>query len=144
MLLRGGSITRTLGLDIVDRRIGVALSDPGAVIASPLTIIIRAGEERDIEAVKAILQEKEIELIVAGIPVSMDGGIGQQARKIKDFTEKLSSRIGIPVEYHDESMTTLQARELMKVTRSRKKRRKEDDDAIAAAYILQSYLDERK
>jgi putative Holliday junction resolvase len=131
-------------LDIGDRRIGVAVSDRGGIIASPLTIIERTDDLQDIEIIIAILRENEAGLVIAGLPVSLDGTLGQQARKVKDFTGKLISRTDIPVEYRDESMTTLQARELMQVTRKKKRREKEKDDAIAAAYILQSYLDEKQ
>jgi putative Holliday junction resolvase len=76
------------------------------------------------------------------LPFSIDGGIGPQAQKISDFVKILSGRTEIPIEFRDESLTTVSARQLMKVTRKKKKREKEKDDAIAAAYILQSYLDE--
>lgn len=74
----------------------------------------------------------------------MNGSLSEQARKVGEFTEKLASEAGVPVEYRDESMTTLKAKQLMRVTRKKKRREKERDDAIAAAYILQDYLDEGK
>lgn len=74
----------------------------------------------------------------------MDGTIGHQAEKVKSFVDNLSSQAGLPFEYRDESLTTLEARRLMRLTRKKKKREKEKDDAIAAAFILQGYLDENR
>jgi putative Holliday junction resolvase len=139
-----GSYTRSLGLDIGDKRIGVALSDRGGVIAGPLTIIERTGEQEDIDTILDIVRRNEVDIIIAGLPVSMDGGIGHQAGKVQSFIENLKRSTDIIVEYRDESLTTLEARDLMKVTRKKKKREKEKDDAIAAAFILQHYLDEER
>lgn len=74
----------------------------------------------------------------------MDGTIGHQAEKIKDFTDSLAKNTGVPVIHRDESLTTLKARQSMRLTRKKKKREKEKDDAIAAAFILQGYLDEQR
>lgn len=82
-------------------------------------------------------------IIVAGLPLTMDSTIGHQAEKVKLFMEVLEKNIGVPVVYRDESLTTLEARQLMQRTRKKKKREKEKDDAIAAAFILKGYLDEQ-
>ena len=74
----------------------------------------------------------------------MNGGIGSQAEKVRSFIKSLVTYTDVPVEYRDESLTTLEARKLMQKTRKKKKREKEKDDAIAAAYILQGYLDEEQ
>lgn len=74
----------------------------------------------------------------------IDGTIGYQAEKIKSFTDALSRSIEVPVVYRDESLTTLEARQLMQLTRKKKKREKDKDDSIAAAFILQGYLDEQR
>lgn len=74
----------------------------------------------------------------------MNGSIGHQAEKVKAFVDKLSASVHIPVEYRDESLTTLEARRLMQLTRKKKQREKEKDDAIAAAFLLQGYLDENQ
>lgn len=81
-------------------------------------------------------------MIIAGLPVSKNGSIGHQAEKVQSFVNSLILELDIPIEYRDESMSTHAARQLMQQTRKKKKREKEKDDAIAAAYILQSYLDE--
>lgn len=139
-----GSLTRILGLDIGDKRIGVALSDRGGVIASPLTIIERTDLLQDIKVIITLVNQNEAGIIVAGLPMTMDGTIGHQAEKVKSFTDTLARNTGIPIIHRDESLTTLGARQLMQQTRKKKKREKEKDDAIAAAFILQGYLDEQR
>lgn len=132
--------TRSLGLDIGDRWIGVAMSDPLGILASPLTIIRRTDEPSDINAILAIIDQNQVGVVVAGLPLSMKGSIGSQAEKVQGFAQELSAHTKIPIEYRDESLTTVEAQRLMKMT---KKGRKDRDDAVAAALILQEYLDER-
>jgi putative Holliday junction resolvase len=131
-------------LDIGDKRIGVAISDQGGIIASPLTIIDRANLHQDIETVVTLINQNEAEMIVAGLPLTIDGIIGHQAEKVKYFTDNLAKNTDIPIIHQDESLTTLEARQLMQLTRKKRKREKEKDDSIAAAFILQGYLDEQR
>ena len=135
-------ITRSLGLDIGDKRIGVALSDPEGILASPFTIINCRDEESDIEAITNIVNQQEVKQIVVGLPRSMDGSLGKQAEKVKSFAQKLSDHTEVPVEFRDERLTTVSAKRLMQVAKTKKTKRKARDDAIAAALILQGYLDE--
>jgi putative Holliday junction resolvase len=132
---------RSLGLDIGDKRIGVALSDPDGILASPLTIINRRDESQDIEAIIDIISQQGVGRIIVGLPYSLDGSLGEQAEKVKAFTQRLASRISIPLEYRDERLTTVMAGRLRRAVKS-KKRGKTRDDAQAAALILQGYLDE--
>lgn len=132
---------RSLGLDIGDRRIGVALSDPEGILASPLTVINRRNESLDIEAITDIIRQQQVGQIVVGLPLSMDGSIGKQAEKVKDFVQKLCSHTEVPVEYRDERLTTVLAERLKRASGG-KKTRKARYDAQAAAIILQGYLDE--
>ncbi len=132
--------TRSLGLDIGDRWIGVAMSDPQGILASPLTIIRRTDEPSDVNAILAIIDQNQVGMVVAGLPLSMKGSIGSQAEKVQGFVQELSAHTKIPIEYRDESLTTVEAQRLMKMTR---KGRKDRDDAVAAALILQGYLEER-
>lgn len=136
-------VTRSLGLDIGDRRIGVALSDPDGVLASPLTIIERRGEALDLESIDRLIKEYEVGRVIVGLPVSMDGSLGPQAEKVQDFTEKLRAAIGASVKYRDERLTTVAAGRMLRQAAG-KKRPKTRDDAAAAALILQGYLDEGK
>ncbi len=133
---------RSLGLDIGDKRIGVALSDPGGILASPLTVIDRRDESLDIEAITDIISQQRVGRIIVGLPRSLDGSLGEQAEKVKAFTQKLASRIQVPLEYRDERLTTVMAERLTPVKKTRKTRGKARYDAQAAALILQGYLDE--
>lgn len=133
---------RVLGLDIGDRRIGVAISDPVGIIASPLTIV--SGEDIPL-AVRAIIEiavSREAGRIVVGLPRSMDGTLGPQAIKVQAFVDELRKQTALPVEVRDERLSTVQARRLMHDS-GRRGKKKIFDDAAAAAVILQSYLDEQ-
>ena len=132
-----------MGLDVGDKRIGVALSDPDGILASPLTIINRTEERLDIEAILNITNQHQVKQIIVGLPRSMDGSLGNQAGKVEAFTQILCQHTKIPVEFRDERLTTVSAKRLMQ-TASKKTRKKARDDAIAAALILQSYLEEER
>ncbi len=134
---------RYLGLDIGDRWIGIALSDPSAKLASPHTILKRSNDTTDNEAISHIIEKYDVRLIVVGLPRMMDGNLGIQARKVEDFTQQLRSKIDIPIEFRDERLTTVSAQRLMRVSGNRRSR-KNRDDAIAAAIMLQAFLDERQ
>jgi putative Holliday junction resolvase len=136
-------MTRSLGLDIGDRRIGVAISDPDGILASPFTIINRTDDGLDIEAITSIIGHEQVKQIVVGLPRSMDGSLGKQTEKVKVFTQRLCQHTPVPVEFRDERLTTVLAKRLMGTTNTRKTRAKVRDDAAAAALILQGYLDER-
>jgi len=120
----------------------VALSDLGGILASPFTIIDRRDERQDIEAIIDVINQHEVKQVVVGLPRSMNGSIGAQADKVKAFVQSLSSYTTVPVEFRDERLTTVAAKRLMQAARSRKSQRKARDDAVAAALILQGYLDE--
>ena len=135
---------RYLGLDIGDRWIGVAVSDPSAMLASPLTILKRTREDDDLAAIGDIIKQHEIGEVIVGLPVSLNGTLGRQAEKVQRFTDRLRECIDVPLEYSDESMSTASARDLMRQTTPKKKRQNTRDDAIAAAFILQGFLDEAR
>jgi putative Holliday junction resolvase len=134
---------RSLGLDIGDRRIGVALSDPEEKLASPFTIINRINDIADVEAIVDIVRQYQVGWIIVGLPRLMNGSLGAQAEKVIAFTEKLCQSVEAPVEFRDERLTTVSARRLMRAAEIVKKNRKGGDDAVAAALILQGYLDEK-
>jgi len=117
----------------------VALSDPEGILASPFTIIDHVDDSADVEAINSIAKQHEVERIVVGLPYSMNGSLGKQAEKVKAFIQQLSSHAEVPVEFRDERLTSVSAKRLMQSVNTKKKVR---DDAIAAAIILQSYLDE--
>ena len=120
----------------------MALSDPEGILASPLSIINRQDEAKDAEAIVDIIGQHEVGQVIVGLPISMDGSIGKQAEKVKVFTQKLHSHIEVPVEFRDERLTTVSAKRLMQAVNNKKTKGKPRDDAIAAALILQGYLDE--
>ena len=131
-------------MDIGDRRIGVALSDTLGILATPHTIIERRDENQDIAGILDIIKKNEVGVIVAGLPLAMDGGIGQQAAKVKAFVEVLAKSTHVPIEFRDESLTTAEARRIMLTSRSKKNRQKSRDDDVAAAVLLQAYLEEKR
>lgn len=122
-----------LGLDIGERYIGLALSDPTATLASPLAVIKRRGDPETIEELSGTIKSYRVSKIIAGLPSS-------HAEAIIRFAEKLAKRVSLPIDFTDESLTTSKARELMLLTRKKKRRRKMRDDALAAAFILEDYL----
>jgi len=120
----------------------VALSDPEGILASPFKIITYESDTEAVEAIIAIVEKQQVKQIVVGLPRSMNGSLGIQAEKVRAFTEKLSSLIKIPVVFRDERLTTVSARHLMQEVKKKKTKEKTRDDAIAAAIILQGYLEE--
>ena len=120
----------------------MALSDPGGILASPFTIIDRSDVRQDIDAIINIVEQHQVGQIVAGLPRSMNGSIGQQAEKVQAFVQGLCRFTEVPVEFRDERLTTVSAKRLRQAAGTKKPRGKARDDAIAAALILQGYLDE--
>lgn len=118
----------------------MALSDPQGILASPLTIISCRNETADIEAVASLISQHQVEQVIVGLPRSMNGSLGKQAEKVKAFVRSLSSQIKIPIEFRDERLSSVLARRLIQEAGQKRVRH---DDAIAAALILQTYLDER-
>lgn len=140
MVLERGFM-RILGLDVGDRRIGVAVSDPTGMISTGLGVIKRNGIEEDTEAVLKYIEEYKVEKIVSGLPKNMDGTIGFQAQKVLDFIEILSKKTDLPIIKWDERLTTVAAHRTMAEKKTKINKRKQEVDKIAACYILQGYLD---
>ena len=135
--------TRIMGLDVGDRWVGVALSDPGGVIATPLAIVDRTAGNYS-HAIAQMVTEHDAGMLIVGLPRAMDGTIGKQAEKVQDFVRRLSIDVVVPIEFRDERLSTVSAGRLMREASSRRTKKKVRDDAAAAAVILQSYLDERR
>ncbi len=134
---------RILGLDVGDVRIGVAVSDPLKIIARGLDFVKRTTAKEDVEVIRELVDEHEVEEIVVGLPKMMSGEIGPQAQKVQDFAEALGETIEIPIVMWDERLSTAAAtRVLIEADMSRKKRKKVVDK-VAAVLILQGYLDSR-
>ena len=121
----------------------MALSDPLGILASPFTIINCRDESADIEAIINVIKEHQVKQIVVGLPRSMNGSLGKQAEKVKAFAQRLGEYTEVPIEFRDERLSTVSAKRLLQATGGRKPRKRaRHDDAIAAALILQTYLDE--
>lgn len=120
----------------------MALSDPTGILASPLTIINCQDDAADVEAITDIISQQQVKQVIVGLPRSMDGSLGKQAEKVKTFTQKLCSHTEVPVDFRDERLTTVSAKRLMRAAKTKKTKSKARYDAIAAALILQGYLDE--
>lgn len=135
---------RIMCLDVGERRIGVAMSDPSGFLATSYTVIERQDPKADLRRINTVLAEFEVEKVVVGLPRSLDGSIGKQALKVLDFTEQLRRRMSVPVETQDEWLSTVAVTRAMATAGVRGKQRKERVDAEAAAYILQGYLDRER
>jgi putative Holliday junction resolvase len=136
---------RLLALDIGDVRIGVAVCDALEFAAYPLTTVARTDSlKRDVAATAALAAEQEADAVVVGLPLSLGGEVGPQARKVQGFARALTNSLAVPVVFWDESLSSVEAEErLIALGVSREKRRSRIDQT-AAAVILESYLDHRR
>lgn len=133
-----------MGLDVGDKTIGVALSDPMFLIANPLETIKRKKAKLDIEKLIDIINEYDVEKIVVGLPKNMNNSIGPQSMKVMSFVDLLKKQTDKEIVYQDERMTTIQSERVLIDMDVRRENRKEHIDKIAASFILQTYLDGRK
>jgi len=134
---------RILGLDHGTRRVGVAVSDEMHLIALPMEYIAPEPFADFLARLKEILREKEIELILVGMPRNMDGSYGPAALKVQAFTAAVKDAVTVPLKLWDERLTTTQAQKFLIQGGMRREKRKEKVDQTAAAILLQSYLDSR-
>jgi len=132
---------RLMALDVGNRRIGVALSDPSETVARGLKVIRRTSRTADIELIKALVEGHEVERIVVGHPLHLDGRAGEQARRAEEFAADLECELGLTVVLWDEAFSTERARQAMIEAGRKRKERRARLDAVAAAAILQDYLD---
>jgi putative Holliday junction resolvase len=132
---------RILALDHGTVRIGVALSDELKMIASPLEYIPAEPFTDFLTRLKQLVQEKEVEQIIVGLPRNMDGSFGPAAEKVRDFITTLKTEVNLPIRTWDERLTSSQANRILIEGNVRRDKRKEKVDGMAAAILLQSYLD---
>ncbi|MEY3588368.1 MAG: hypothetical protein RJA47_964 [Actinomycetota bacterium] len=136
---------RVIGVDLGSKRIGVAVSDFTGSVASPLTVVLRAKSKRvDHDAIARIVRDEEAEAIVVGLPLNMDGSRGSAAKAAVAEAEQISTVAGVPAYLHDERLTTVTAERALKEANMRAEDRRNVVDKIAAAVLLQSWLDARK
>lgn len=133
---------RLLGLDIGEVRIGVAISDELGSIASPLTMIPRRGNV--IAELQKLIEKYAPSRLVVGLPVGLSGREGPQAQVTREYAEELAEAVGLPVEYYDERMSSSIAEQVLISHGTRREKRKQQIDAMAAAVILQGYLDNQR
>ena len=135
---------RIMGLDVGDKTIGVAVSDLMGLTAQGVKTIKRVGKKKDIEALKEIIKERQVNKIVSGLPKNMNGTLGPQGEKVIKFCELLEEETGIKIEYWYEILSTVAAERTLIQGNVRRENRKGVIDMVAAVIILQGYLDRQR
>ncbi len=136
-------MARIIGLDPGERRVGVAVADPTGTIASPDRFIDRT-KENVLDAVVTMCNELDVSLIVVGLPISLDGTEGPAAEAARRFGTEVAGVVDVDVVYHDERFTTVTADQALISGGVRRRKRKDKRDQVAAAVMLQTYLDARR
>ena len=133
---------RILGIDYGRVRIGIAVSDPDGIIASPLPVRLRTDIGSDVDHIVQLVRETGAERIVIGLPLNMDGSAGEMVDEVAVFADRLRERVQIPVVTFDERLTTAEAERVLVQANLSRKKRKGVRDSLAAVLILQGYLDQ--
>jgi len=134
---------RILGIDLGEKRIGIAISDELEITAQGLPTIPSLNEDENLKNIAKIVDKYDVKRIVLGLPKNMNGTLGKQAKKAISFAEKLKEICQLPVELEDERLSTLKAEKLLIYADQRRKKRKKIVDKMSAVIILQSFLDRR-
>lgn len=135
---------RVLGIDLGSKRVGVAISDRSGTIATPLCVLERGASQRiDHGEIARIVQEEDAVAVVVGLPLNMDGTAGKAADAALREVERMTTVVGVPVYVHDERLTTVEADRVLMEQKMRAQARRRVVDKVAAAVILQSWLDAR-
>jgi len=136
--------SRCLGVDLGDVRIGLALSDPLGVMAQPFAVLDSEGSRQALDAIARAIASEEVTTVIVGLPLLLSGVEGERARSAREFARRLARRCpGTRVELWDERLTSVQAERAMVGAKVRRRARRQAIDAVAAALILQSWLDAR-
>ena len=134
-----------MGLDVGKVRIGIALSDSLRLTAQPHSVLTRKNLDEDLSAIARLADQEEVETIIIGWPRTLRGQSSESTQMAEAFAEALQGRLpGIPIELWDERLTSVQAEAMLLEADVRRKKRKQVTDKIAAALILQSYLDRQR
>ncbi len=133
-----------LGLDVGRKRIGIAGCDGTGLIATGLTTLDRQSFQQDVEAIQTIVRDRQVQLLVVGLPYTLSGELGAQAKQTQKFARRLSQALALPVEYIDERLTSIAAEDLLHAENISPSQHKGLIDRKAAAIILQQWLDERR
>lgn len=132
---------RLIGLDVGEARIGVAVSDPTGTLASARTVLARRPEQAVLKALQDLIEEEEAAAIIVGLPRSLSGELHGQATLVQEFAESMRKQVSVPVHFWDERLSTVAAEREMRASGAKRDKRRAMIDAVAAAIILQSYLD---
>lgn len=132
---------RILALDVGEKRIGVAISDPLGITAQGISVIERQDRKRDVEALRKLVIEYGVTSLLVGLPRNMNGTLGNKAREVREFGNLMEQELGLPVEYQDERLSTRAVEETLIRADVRRKKRRRVIDKLSAVYILQGYLD---
>ena len=135
-------LTRILSIDYGDQKIGLAISDPMKIIAKPFKVIRNTSEKEVLNNIRDINNEKSIEKIVIGLPLTLKNTYSEQTKKVKVFTDILKQKLDLPIITYDERLTSLEAKKSLIKQGIKTGHNKEFVDTTAAAIFLQSYLDE--
>ncbi len=133
-----------LGLDIGLKRVGIAGCDGTGLIATGITTLVRSSFDRDVAYLREIVSQRRVQILVAGLPYSLSGELGAQARQVQKYAARIAAALELPLEYVDERLTSVEAEELMKTQGISLSQNKGAIDRKAAALILQQWLDERR
>jgi putative Holliday junction resolvase len=135
---------RVLGIDLGSKRVGVAVSDRSGTIATPLCVVERGASQRiDHITIAQLVKEEEAVAVVVGLPLNMDGTAGKAAEAAQREVERMTTVVGVPVFLHDERLTTVEADRVLMEQKMRAQARRRVVDKVAAAVMLQSWLDAR-
>lgn len=132
---------RILGIDVGDRRIGIAVTDPLQITAQGVMTLRRKTRDEDLEAFRQLIEKYELKKIVAGLPLNMDGTESAQTRKTQNFCQFIKKRLNVEIIYIDERLTSSWSEKILIEGNVSRKNRKEFIDTLAAQMILQSYMD---
>jgi putative holliday junction resolvase len=135
---------RVLALDIGEKRIGVAVSDSSGTVATPVSVVDAKSVLGDGRGILRLVKEYDIDLVVVGLPLSMDGSIGQQAQRVRAAGERLERFVPVPFVYYDERLSSVEAGRAMSAMGVSDRHKRGSIDMVAAALFLQSYLDARR
>jgi len=134
---------RILALDLGKKRIGLAISDPLGITAQGLPNLVRTNKRTDLEALEQLAKSREVGRILIGNPLNMGGAEGRQSGWVREFGAAIESRIGIPVTYWDERLTSVEAERVLRSSGISIEKRAAAVDRLSAVILLQSYLDSR-
>lgn len=135
---------RVLGLDVGDVRIGIAVSDPTGLVASAYKTLVRESKWKDVEKIRSMIEDLQVDKVVVGLPKNMNNTLGPQGKKVQKFVNALKHDYPIDLVFVDERLTTVSAERVLIEADVSRKDRKKVVDQVAATYILQQYLDSQR